>query len=109
MELKQNLKLKLTERFLRKVDVSIRNEIDDVVLDLLNGEHNVVIATTGKYTISDIAYTKNGYEHHFIGVSSKNPCDADDDYYGIKVATEKALLSLISKFYIAEFGLEYIL
>lgn len=102
MELDKELKHKITERFLKKLGKPISQNIAHIYSDLLMGEHETNILFFGKYTISEIKYNRNGYIHHFLGISAKNPKDSENRNYGIKIATEYALTKLISKFYFDE-------
>lgn len=102
MELKSEIKTKLTERFLKMLGDPFSPVITEVYIDLLMGEHSIDVATHSKYTIAEISYERNGYEYHFLGVSARHPNDEKDVHYGIKVAVEKALGELMQKFYFDE-------
>jgi len=102
MELNDEIKLKLTERFIKVIGEPFSPVVEEIYNDLLCGEHSVEVSTHKKYTIVEITYPKNGYTHHFLGVSAKHPNDDKDAYYGLKIAMNKALGSLIQKFYLEE-------
>ncbi len=102
MELDSTIKQKLTERFLKILGDPFSPVVEDIYIDLLNGVHSIEVITRGKYTIAEILYQRNGYTHHFLGVSARNPNDEADTYYGVKVAVEKALGELFQKFYFEE-------
>jgi len=102
MELDEELKHKITERFLKRLGKPVSQTIAHIYSDLLMGRHSVDITTCGKYTIAEIKYYRDGYIHHFLGISAKNPKDVRNGHYGIKIVTEKALMELISKFYFDE-------
>lgn len=100
MELNKEIKQKITKRFLKKLGEPVSQSIRNVFSDLLKGEHiatNIIIC--GKYIIAETRYYKDGYIHHFLGVSAKNPKDDEDKNYGIKLAVERSLIELITKFY----------
>lgn len=100
MELNLEHRENISERFLR----GLKDPIDivdlDICIDLLKGRYTANITTRGKFTIAEIKYFKNGYEHHFLGISAKNPNDKPNSSYGIKVAVKKALMELVTKFYL---------
>lgn len=102
MELNLEQRENISERFLRGLEDTIDIVGIDVCIDLLKGRYTANITTRGKFTIAEIKYNKNGYEHHFLGVSAKNPNDKPNPNYGIKVAVNKAFMELITKFYIGE-------
>ncbi len=102
MELDEELKHKITKRFLKRLGNPTSQTVGHIYSDLLMGEHKVNIMICGKYTIAEIEYYRDGYTHHFLGISAKNPKDSPSENYGIKIATEYALMKLISKFYFDE-------
>jgi len=103
MELDFDLKQKLTERILGKFGEPEYNVTEEIYNDLLDGEHSVNIMTTGRYTIADVEYYRNGYCHHFLGVSARNPNDDVNEVLGIKAALEDSITKLLSKFLFEEF------
>lgn len=103
MELNNEIKDKLTERFLKRMGEPTTPIIRSVYFDLLDGYHIVNVSTRGKFTMVEIKYSKNGYEHHFLGISAKNPKDELDVARGVKVAFEDAMIKLFTKFYLDEY------
>jgi len=99
MTLNEDIKQKITKRFLRDVGKPESNNIEEIYLDLLNGEHTIQVTIIGKYTVAEVIYLRNEYEHHFIGVSSRNPKDTYNMYYGLRNSVEDALKKLLEKFY----------
>jgi len=104
MILEEKLKQKITKRFLKKMGSPLTNDMKDIYLDLLNGEHTIKGMFRGKYTVVEILYEKNGYEHHFLGVAAKNPKDFQNTEHGLRVASEEAFMKLFVKFYLEENG-----
>jgi len=102
MELDLNQKEHISERFLRDLEDAIDIVGIDICIDLLKGRYTANITTRGKFTIAEIKYCKNNYEHHFLGIAAKNPDDKANPTYGIKVAVKKALMELVMKFYVEE-------
>jgi hypothetical protein len=102
MKLDFNTKQKLTERILRKIGVPESIKMIDIYVDLLSGLHIVNIMTRGKFTVVEIKYERNGYCHHFLGVSAKNPNDVVNATIGIKNAMEDAITKLLIKFIFEE-------
>jgi len=102
MELDEEIKIKITERLFRRIFEQIPEELNNICMELLDGKYLVNITTRGKFTIAEIKYYRNGYIHHFLGISAKNPNDVADPSHGIKVAVEEALLKLLAKFYTDE-------
>ncbi len=102
MKLNNEIKIKLTERFLRTLGEPLSDVVEDIYVDLCDGKHEVYITMHEKFTIAEIVYHRNNYAHHFLGVTSKHPNDEEDTFYAVKVATEKALMSLFQKFYFEE-------
>lgn len=98
MELNKEIKQKITERCLKRIGKDILFYIKDIFVDLLSGKHSIDITNCGKFTIAEIKYYRDGYTHHFIGVSAKNPKDINNKYIGIKIAVEDALDKLITDF-----------
>jgi hypothetical protein len=103
MELDNKLKQKITKDFLENFGEPIYEKEEEIYDDLYKGLHSVNIIRRGKFTIAEIKYCRDGYEHHFLGVAAKNPNDEPDINRGIIVATEKALYELLSKFYLDEY------
>ena len=99
MRISEELKNKLTQRYLKKLGEQIQLIDENIIFDLLDGQHSISIEIHGKYTIAEIEYYRNGYNHHFLGIAAKNLNDEFDTNYGIKVAVEHALLNLLAIFY----------
>lgn len=105
MELDEQLKQNITKKYLKELGRSLSSispVVNDIYMDLLSGDHSINITTRGKFTIAEVKYHRNGYTHHFLGVTAKNPNDKADWNYGVEVAVEKALFDLITKFYFDE-------
>jgi hypothetical protein len=108
MELDLEIKQKLTERFLRKIneklteDITENIDINDVYYGLLDGKHTIYITRHKKFTIAEVEYFRNNYVYHFFGISARNPYDEEEQTYGIKIAVEEAILKLLTKFYFDE-------
>ncbi len=105
MQLDEQLKQNITKKYLKELGRTISSMspvVNDIYMDLLSGDHSINITTRGKFTIAEVKYYRNGYEHHFLGVTAKNPNDEADWNYGVKVAVGEALLKLITKFYFEE-------
>jgi len=102
MELDEQLKQKITERFLKRLGEPVSFVIEDIYGDLLSGDHKVNIMTRGKFTVAEVMYYRNGYNHHFLGVAAKNPKDVGNTSIGIKKSVEDALTKLLTKFYIED-------
>ena len=103
MELDFDLKQKLTERILRKIGEPISLEMEDIYLDLIDGKHDVNVMIRGKFTNTELMYERNGYCHHFLGVSAKNPHDVASVEVGIKNALEDSIIKMLSKFLVEEY------
>ena len=99
MTLNEDIKQKITKRFLRDVGKPESKNMEEIYLDLLNGEHTIEVTISGKYTIAEVMYYRNEYKHHFVGVSSRNPKDTYNMYYGLRNSVEDALTKLLEKFY----------
>lgn len=102
MELDEEIKQKLTVRLLKRMGAPISPIVRDIYCDLIEGEHTVNVSRRGKFTMAEIKYYKNGYEHHFLGIAAKNPNDEQDIARGINVAFEDAAMKLFQKFYVEE-------
>jgi len=99
MTLNEDIKQKITKRFFRNVGKPESKNMEEIYLDLLNGEHTIQVTILGKYTVAEVIYLRNGYKHHFIGISSRNPKDTYNIYCGLRNSVEDALTKLLEKFY----------
>lgn len=104
MILDEDLKQEITLQYLENVAEDAENyhkfinkypDVRKLINDLKSGKHKVVITMFGKYTVAETIYTTNGYTHHFLGITAKNPEDESDIFYGIIVAVERSLYELL--------------
>jgi len=90
----------VVSRTLDKFDREIM-KIDPVLYeDILTADFHPKFTHVDKYTIAEITYDFNGYDHHFIGVSAKHPKDkrsAEGEINALREALCQLIVRIIAR------------